>query len=501
MSLTIITRALGSFAARHRPAAALVAASGVLFATAGSAAAYTANPIPLNAPTWSGNVCCGASAPGWYKDAFGIIHLQGAVTQTVKGGSPLIATLPPAARPNREVFTIVHTFAGTYADLAIAPSGQIGVIAPRPPAVQNFSFVSLEGITYQPANQLPATPIEINETNWTDTFTPVHPGFGATPAAWYKDGNGIVHLQGAADQFNAQPGGASQPELIGALPPAAAPTRDLFTVVHTAFGTYATLLVRTSGQLVVIEPPRPAVTDLSLVSLEGVSYQPGALFNHVGNVNTTSWGRCGPDKDLGWVEDNAGVVHLQGCALQASSSGQNANLIATLPAIIAPTRTVYTIAFGGGGYVDLAIAPDGGIRAIGPTFPVGSLSAEGITYQPANAAGPHGFSLTHSGNVLALLHKPRALELFVFELSRRAHLVGAVKLGRAPAGSSRRHWNLRVAGHRLPAGTYLAELAAVPGRGLVSGGPGVTFKLTYPASPIRVLSSTCSVADAAGNRC
>ena len=255
MSLTIITRALGSFAARHRPAAALVAASGVLFATAGSAAAYTANPIPLNAPTWSGNVCCGASAPGWYKDAFGIIHLQGAVTQTVKGGSPLIATLPPAARPNREVFTIVHTFAGTYADLAIAPSGQIGVIAPRPPAVQNFSFVSLEGITYQPANQLPATPIEINETNWTDTFTPVHPGFGATPAAWYKDGNGIVHLQGAADQFDAQPGGASQPELIGALPPAAAPTRDLFTVVHTAFGTYATLLVRTSGQLVVIEPP------------------------------------------------------------------------------------------------------------------------------------------------------------------------------------------------------------------------------------------------------
>ena len=114
---------------------------------------------------------------------FGIVHLQGAVTQTVSGGSPLIATLPPAARPDREVYTIVHTFGGTYADLAIAPDGRIGVITPRPPAARDFSFVSLEGITYEPANQLADSPIEINEENWTDTFTPAHPGNGATPAA------------------------------------------------------------------------------------------------------------------------------------------------------------------------------------------------------------------------------------------------------------------------------------------------------------------------------
>jgi hypothetical protein len=43
----------------------------------------------------------------------------------------------------------VHTFNGTYADLAIAPNGQINVISPRPPAVQDYSFVSLEGITYR----------------------------------------------------------------------------------------------------------------------------------------------------------------------------------------------------------------------------------------------------------------------------------------------------------------------------------------------------------------
>jgi hypothetical protein len=42
----------------------------------------------------------------------------------------------------------VHTFNGTYADLAIEPSGQILATAPRPPAVTDFSFLSLEGITF-----------------------------------------------------------------------------------------------------------------------------------------------------------------------------------------------------------------------------------------------------------------------------------------------------------------------------------------------------------------
>jgi len=42
-----------------------------------------------------------------------------------------------------------HTFNGTYADLGIEPNGQIDIIGPRPPAIQDFSFVSLEGITYR----------------------------------------------------------------------------------------------------------------------------------------------------------------------------------------------------------------------------------------------------------------------------------------------------------------------------------------------------------------
>ena len=61
----------------------------------------------------------------------------------------MVGTLPAGARPSHNVYTIVHTFNGTYADLEVAASGQISLIPPRSPAVQDFTFVSLEGITYQ----------------------------------------------------------------------------------------------------------------------------------------------------------------------------------------------------------------------------------------------------------------------------------------------------------------------------------------------------------------
>jgi hypothetical protein len=79
------------------------------------------------------------------------VHLIGAAKQSATGGSNpnLLGTLPPAASPSRVVYTIVHTFNGTYADIAINPNGQIDLIDPKPPAVKDYSFVSLECITYQ----------------------------------------------------------------------------------------------------------------------------------------------------------------------------------------------------------------------------------------------------------------------------------------------------------------------------------------------------------------
>jgi len=83
------------------------------------------------------------------------VHLQGAVMRTSLSGDPsLILTLPQVIWPSRNVFTVVHTFDGTYADLSIGTNGQVRLIDPRSPMgggdTFDYTFVSLEGITYHP---------------------------------------------------------------------------------------------------------------------------------------------------------------------------------------------------------------------------------------------------------------------------------------------------------------------------------------------------------------
>jgi len=80
-----------------------------------------------------------------------VVHVQGAATQTnaSTSGANQLGTLQRAARPSQNVFTIVHTFGGTYADLGIFTDGKIFLIDPAGPAAKDYSFVSLEGITYQ----------------------------------------------------------------------------------------------------------------------------------------------------------------------------------------------------------------------------------------------------------------------------------------------------------------------------------------------------------------
>jgi hypothetical protein len=228
--------------------------------------ASTPVPIPVNTLNWSGSACCQSRAPAWYKDRSGVIHLQGAATQTnsTGPGANLIGTLPAAARPLANVFTIVHTASGTYTDLVVLTNGQIGLLDPRPPAVKDYSFVSLEGITYRPS--LAGSAIPVNTLNWSGSAC-----CQSRAPAWYKDRSGVIHLQGAATQTNSTGPGAN---LIGTLPPAARPLANVFTIVHTASGTYTDLVVLTNGQIGLLDPRPPAVKDYSFVSLEGITYRP-----------------------------------------------------------------------------------------------------------------------------------------------------------------------------------------------------------------------------------
>jgi hypothetical protein len=108
-------------------------------------------------------------------------------------------------------------------------------------------------------------PIPVNTQNWSASA-----GFGSRPPAWYLDGSGVVHLQGAAKQIKAS--GADR-TTIGTLPPAAAPSWTIYTVVITDPGTYADLAIEPDGTIALIDPRSPAVRDEGFVSLESISYR------------------------------------------------------------------------------------------------------------------------------------------------------------------------------------------------------------------------------------
>ncbi|MGO9973873.1 MAG: hypothetical protein ACLP01_13920 [Solirubrobacteraceae bacterium] len=124
----------GSLVRRRWPAA-LLSAAALLLASAGSAAA-AANPITVNTANWTGSAGFASAAPGWYKDSFGLVHLEGAAKQTSASGglsAITLGTLPKAARPARDLYFMAHTFDGTYAVIQIDTDGTILVDRPAAP--------------------------------------------------------------------------------------------------------------------------------------------------------------------------------------------------------------------------------------------------------------------------------------------------------------------------------------------------------------------------------
>ena len=114
-------------------------------------------------------------------------------------------------------------------------------------------------------------------------------------------------------------------------------------------------------------------------------------------------------------------------------------------------------------------------------------------YTPS-AAPPHGFSLTAKGNILAQLRKPRTLVLLVYPTAKPSaqhlELLGRVALGHHHEGLSRITWGLRVHGHRLGAGHYLAELEARIDGALTAGGPTVHFDVGK-SGKLTIVAQSC----------
>ncbi len=75
------------------------------------------------------------------------MHLEGAVRQTSTNGAgaSVIGSVPAVDHSGYDVYEIVATNDGTYADIDITAAGQIELIGPRYPMIEDYSFVSLEG--------------------------------------------------------------------------------------------------------------------------------------------------------------------------------------------------------------------------------------------------------------------------------------------------------------------------------------------------------------------
>jgi hypothetical protein len=313
--------------------------------------------------------------------------------------------------------------------------------------------------------------ITINTKNWTGNA-----GHGSRSPAWYVDGSGVVHLQGAAKQTNSITTTAPN---IGTLPAAAAPAQIVYTIVPTFNGTYADLEIDPEGDIFVVDPGSPAVTDLSFVSLEGVSYRPSGTATTI-PLNATNWtSSVGGIRPPAWYTDSSGVVHLQGAAAQFDNQGTAANLIGTLPAAAAPAQTVYTVVMTNNVYADLAILPNGQIVLIDPRPPATKsysiVSLESITFRPAGQGAAIPLASDWSGNAMFNSRGPAWYK----DSSGVIHLQGAVTqtstsgttpnvIGTLPAAAAPGHTVHEIVHTYL--GTY-ADLVIFPTGKLVLSNP------------------------------
>jgi hypothetical protein len=498
----------------------VASAPSLALATPARAVVGSGVPIALNGAWWSGSAGFGTIPPTAYSDDRGIVHLWGAARQSdhpcgprgcVIGTDPnLLGTIPLGPDvPQRNVFTIAHTNFGTYVDLAITPSGQILLIDPRPPAVRDYSFVSLEGISYDPRNSdslNPTTQIDLNPNNWT----PDNKFQTIAPAA-YTDGDGTVHLEGAAVQWSTQ-SSAPGPDVLGSLFPGSLwPVGNVFAIAHTNFGTYADLVITgvnapNPGEIILIGARPPAAQDLSFVSLEGITYaaNPYSGLGPFGDVDLqvqaqNNWSRNNPfgANDLSGYEDTSGIVHLEGGLVQTSCCSAAGAVVAQVQNPSAdPAWNVFELVHTNfGTYADVEIETDGTIHVIPPRAPAatdfGFLSLEGITFA---AASPKFLGLSVHGaerdgaTVSVTLRRPRGIAVQVSTVEgHRLLTVGVVRLGRWPAGRFQIHWTLRVNHRLLPPGRYQISLHALNGNALsVPAPPGPRTLIVLASGQLRV---------------
>jgi hypothetical protein len=92
----------------------------------------------------------GFGTPAFYKDAEGMVHLEGTITCTTPNtGCGAVAFLPAGSRPNHEITVPIVAGGPSLGALSIYTDGRIFVVDPSAGASNAEQFASLEGATFR----------------------------------------------------------------------------------------------------------------------------------------------------------------------------------------------------------------------------------------------------------------------------------------------------------------------------------------------------------------
>ncbi len=326
-------------------------------AAAPAAASVTWHKLKLMEGWQPGPAIDDTGPPAWgIKN--GVVYLAGELTQP-SGGGIEFAKLPPAARPSRNLYIIVHVpgdssvSGGTYAWLTIFSDGVMTDQSPYPADAE--SATELGAVSF------------LAKATATRRLSLIH---GWQPERSYGTGapsytvrGGVVYLAGSLD------GPSSTGSVFAVLPPGARPAHILLITIYTFGGTVGLLEISPDGKMAALGSNAPAFT-----SLAGISFPAAAMKLHALTLLN------------GWQSEQAtlktgspayavagGIVYLSGSLDQPDPNSDN---FAVLPAGARPRHLIYAKVYTENGVIGiLQIFPNGTLWLI--SFP--NASAQELT--------------------------------------------------------------------------------------------------------------------------
>jgi hypothetical protein len=221
-------------------------------------------PSVLRGNGWQ-NLGSSRSTVGYFRDESGVVHLKGAVAPAFERipRSSTVFRLPEGDRPGRAVVLPVLADGG-LARLTIRPDGAVVAVVER----RATKSLSLDGVAFPTARVSSfrswrvVSPAELQRNGWANI------GRSRSPASYYRDESGVVHLAGG---LRAYFGRIPDRSTVFVLPEGFRPEADAEFAALLDDGI-ARVGVAATGSVVVAFAGGSAES----LSLDGISFRAGA---------------------------------------------------------------------------------------------------------------------------------------------------------------------------------------------------------------------------------